>query len=209
MNQGAAVLQLFGKASSINVRKVLWLCAELEEPFELHVLGREDPNLLALNPNAQVPVIQDGEVVLWESNSICRYLAGRAGRRDLLPAEPEPRARVEQWMDWQATDLNSAWRYVFMARVRQHPDYKDEASISRSEREWNTKMDILDRQLRKTGAFVAGDQFSLADIVIALSVNRWRLTPQDVRPDFPTVAAYSERLAQRDGFHRYCANGIP
>ena len=203
------MLKLFGKASSINVRKVLWLCTELDQPFELKVLESGDPILHALNPNAQVPVIQEGEVVLWESNTICRYLAGRAGRRDLLPAEPEPRARVEQWMDWQATDLNSAWRYVFMARVRQHPDYKDEGAIARSEREWNSKMDILDRQLRKTGAFVAGAQFSLADIVIALSVNRWRLTPQDKRPVFPAVAAYSERLAEREGFQRYCANGIP
>ena len=203
------MLKLFGKALSINVRKVLWLCTELDQPFELKVLESGDPILLALNPNAQVPVIQEGEVVLWESNTICRYLAGRAGRCDLLPADPEPRARVEQWMDWQATDLNSAWRYVFMARVRQHPDYKDEWSIARSEREWNSKMDILDRQLRKTGAFVAGAQFSLADIVIALSVNRWRLTPQDKRPVFPAVAAYSERLADREGFQRYCANGIP
>lgn len=203
------MLQLFGKASSINVRKVLWLCAELDQPFELQVLAGGDPILLALNPNAQVPVIQDGEVVLWESNTICRYLAGRAGRRDLLPTEPEPRARVEQWMDWQATDLNSAWRYVFMARVRQHPDYKDEVSIGRSESEWNSKMDILDRQLVKTGAFVAGAQFSLADIVIGLSVNRWRLTPQDKRPVFPAVAAYCERLADREGFHQYCANGTP
>ena len=203
------MLKLVGKASSINVRKVLWLCTELDQPFELKVLESGDPILHALNPNAQVPVIQEGEVVLWESNTICRYLAGRAGRRDLLPAEPEPRACVEQWMDWQATDLNSAWRYVFMARVRQHPDYKDEWSIARSEREWNSKMDILDRQLRKTGAFVAGAQFSLADIVIALSVNRWRLTPQDKRPVFPAVAAYSERLADREGFQRYCANGIP
>ena len=203
------MLKLVGKASSINVRKVLWLCTELDQPFELKVLESRDPILIALNPNAQVPVIQEGEVVLWESNTICRYLAGRAGRRDLLPAEPEPRARVEQWMDWQATDLNSAWRYLFMARVRQHPDYKDEGAIARSEREWNSKMDILDRQLRKTGAFVAGAQFSLADIVIALSVNRWRLTPQDKRPVFPAVAAYSERLADREGFQRYCANGIP
>ena len=203
------MLKLVGKASSINVRKVLWLCTELDQPFELKVLESRDPILIALNPNAQVPVIQEGEVVLWESNTICRYLAGRAGRRDLLPAEPEPRACVEQWMDWQATDLNSAWRYVFMARVRQHPDYKDEGAIARSEREWNSKMDILDRQLRKTGAFVAGAQFSLADIVIALSVNRWRLTPQDKRPVFPAVAAYSERLADREGFQRYCANGIP
>ena len=203
------MLKLVGKASSINVRKVLWLCTELDQPFELKVLESRDPILISLNPNAQVPVIQEGEVVLWESNTICRYLAGRAGRCDLLPTEPEPRARVEQWMDWQATDLNSAWRYVFMARVRQHPDYKDEGAIARSEREWNSKMDILDRQLRKTGAFVAGAQFSLADIVIALSVNRWRLTPQDKRPVFPAVAAYSERLADREGFQRYCANGIP
>ena len=105
------MLRVLGQSASINVRKVLWTCAELD----LHVEHVEsDPQLLAKNPNALVPVIQDGDFILWESNAICRYLAGKHPRGTLLPEDPAGRARVEQWMDWQATELNSAWRHAFM-----------------------------------------------------------------------------------------------
>ncbi len=94
-----ASLQILGRASSINVRKVLWTCAELALPYD-HAewgageLSLQDPAFLALNPNALVPVIRDGDFTLWESNTICRCLAAKAGRTDLLPAEPAARAPV-------------------------------------------------------------------------------------------------------------------
>lgn len=109
------MLKLLGKSSSINVRKVLWLCTELglvidHEEWGAGFRPTQDADFLALNPNALVPVIMDDGFVLWESNTICRYLALRDGRSDLLPAAPRERARVEQWMDWQATEFNNAWR---------------------------------------------------------------------------------------------------
>ncbi len=207
------MLKLLGKPTSINVRKVLWLCEELGLPFELEEWGSGyrstgDPAFLALNPNGLVPVIRDGDTVLWESNTICRYLAGREGRTDLLPREPRERARIEQWMDWQATELNNAWRYVFMARVRQSPAHADPLLIDASVREWNRHMVLLDDQLARTDAYVAGPAFSLADVVIGLSVNRWRMTPLE-RPELPAVAAYLRRLEERPGFRRHGANGVP
>ncbi|HBK46617.1 MAG TPA: glutathione S-transferase, partial [Xanthomonadaceae bacterium] len=128
--------------------------------------------LRALNPNALVPVLRDGGFVLWESNTICRYLAARERRGDLLPAEPRHRARVEQWMDWQATELNGAWRYAFMATVRRSPAHADPAAIAASVAAWNAAMAILDAQLARAGAWVLGDTFTLADIVLGLSVQR-------------------------------------
>src|SRR5690348_9298629 len=113
-------LRILGKTSSINVRKVLWTCAELDLPFE-HV--ESDPALLAQNPNRLVPVIRDGDFVLWESNAICRYLARKHPRNPLLPGADTARALTEQWMDWQATALNPAWRYCFYALVRKNPEY--------------------------------------------------------------------------------------
>ena len=136
------MLELYGKPTSINVRKVLWLCAGLDLAVQHH--AAPDADLLrGLNPNAQVPVLREGDFVLWESNSICRYLATRAGRLDLLPAEPQARARVEQWMDWQATDLNTAWRHVFMARVRGHADYPDDARAAARLVQWNRLIALL------------------------------------------------------------------
>ena len=120
------MLRILGKASSINVRKVLWTCAELTLPFELEEWGSgfkptDTPAFLALNPNAMVPVIQDEDFTLWESNTIIRYLATRHGANALYPAEARARARVDQWIDWRASDLNSAWRYAFLSLVRRSP----------------------------------------------------------------------------------------
>lgn len=200
------MLELYGKPTSINVRKVLWLCAGLAVPVQ-HEPAPPADLLAALNPNRQVPVLRDGDFVLWESNSICRYLAARAGRDDLLPVAPQARAQVEQWMDWQASDLNSAWRQVFMARVRQHPDYPDDARAEASWAQWNRLMGVLDAQLADGRAHVAGSAFTLADIVLGLSTQRWRSTPGD-RPALSNVQAWFERLRQQPGFAEYVDNGV-
>jgi glutathione S-transferase len=210
------MLRILGKASSINVRKVLWTCAELGIPFVREDWGAgfratQQPDFLAMNPNAMVPVIVDGDLVLWESNTICRYLAGRYGQdTGLLPSEPAARARVEQWMDWQATELNNSWRYAFMALVRNSPAHGDPAQVDNSIAQWNRHMGILDGQLQKTGAWAAGADFSLADIVLGLSLNRWLMTmdrPAVLRPDYPALRAYAELLQQRPGCREFCMNG--
>jgi glutathione S-transferase len=149
-----------------------------------------------------VPVILDGSFVLWESNTICRYLCNRADNTKLLPAGHQARARVEQWMDWQATELNNAWRYAFMALVRDSPKHRDPDQIQASVANWNRHIGILDRQLVSTGAYVAGEAFSIADVVLGLSVNRWILASID-RPQYLAVLDYYERLSERAGFRAF------
>ena len=207
------MLRILGKASSINVRKVLWTCAELALPFEREDWGSgfrptDSPDFLALNPNAMVPVLVDGDDVLWESNTICRYLSACYGAGRLLPVDVLRRARVEQWMDWQATELNNAWRYAFMTLVRDSPAHRDAVQVAASVSEWNRHMGILDGQLERTGAFVAGADFSLADIVLGLSVNRWLLTPIE-RPVLPAVNSYVVRLRERPAYLEFAGNGVP
>ena len=204
------MLKIIGKASSINVRKVLWTCVELGLPFE-----REEweERHAALNPNRMVPVLVDGaqpggDVVLWESNAICRYLCNRHGAQALLPAGAARRALVEQWMDWQATELNNAWRHAFMALVRRSPAHTDPALVAASIDAWNRHMGLLDAQLAATGAYVAGADFTLADVVLGLSANRWLMTPM-ARPDYPHVTGWLERLGEREGFRLHGRNGIP
>ena len=207
------MLQILGKPASINVRKVLWLCEELALPYELQPWGSgfaptDTPEFRALNPNALVPVIREGAFVLWESNAICRYLAAQHGRFDLLPSAPRERALVEQWMDWQATELNNAWRYAFMALVRQSPAHVDSSAIAASASQWNRHMTMLDAQLQRSGAFVAGPSFTLADVVLGLATHRWFMTPIE-RPGLAAVAAYHERLSTRPGYLLHGRNGTP
>ncbi|PIF52647.1 glutathione S-transferase [Pseudomonas sp. 29] len=207
------MLRILGKASSINVRKVLWTCAELQIPFTREDWGSgfkstNDAQFLALNPCAMVPVIQEGDFTLWESNTIIRYLVSRYDGSHLYPTDAQTRARIDQWIDWQASELNRSWSYAFLSLVRQSPEHQDSAALAVGIEQWSKNMAILDRQLEKTGAYVSGEQFSLADIPIGLSVNRWFETPL-AHPDFGAVKAYYNRLNLRPGYVLHGRNGTP
>lgn len=201
------MLQILGKPTSINVRKVLWTCVEIGLPYELDPAPKVE-SLARLNPNALVPVVQDEGATLWESNAICRYLVARAGRTDLLPAAPLARAQVEKWMDWQATEFNNAWRYAFMALVRNSAAHTDAAAIRTSVALWNRHAGIASAQLGASGPYLCGDTFTLADVVVGLSLQRWLAAPIE-RPHLPAVDAYIERLCAHAGFRLHGANGMP
>ena len=207
------MIRLLGKSPSINVRKVLWLLAELDLPYTLEQWGTgarptQEPEFLALNPNALVPVLVDEDFVVWESNTICRYLASRQGRDDPLPAAPRERARVEQWMDWQVTELNNSWRYAFLSLVRRSPQHQDPAQREAGIASWNRHMQLFEDQLVRTQAYAAGARFTLADSVLGLSAHRWSSAPM-ARPELPAVRAYLSRLRQHPGFLLHGDNGMP
>jgi glutathione S-transferase len=207
------MLKILGRTSSLNVRKVLWTCDELGLAYEREDWGTgfastKSPEFLALNPNGLVPVLIDEQGALYESNTICRYLAARFGHGHLLPIEPRPRAGVEQWMDWQATDLNPTWGYAFLALGRPTPGYDDPAKIAASVEAWNKAMTILDQRLQETGAHAAGHDFTLADVVLGVSVHRWIRTPM-ARANLPAVEAYYARLKQRPAFGRWALDAVP
>lgn len=206
--------KLLGRAPSINVRKVLWTCAEIGlapawEPWGTPELPLSHPDFQRLNPKGLVPVWVEDGLTLTESNTICRYLAQRHGRTDLLPADAAGRARVEEWMDWQVSDLNNAWRHAFMALVRRDPAFADPEQVRRSTLAWHGCMQLLDSTLARTGAYVLGPQLTLADVVLGLSVHRWRQAPLAERPELPALAAYYERLCERPGFQRHGRDGGP
>jgi glutathione S-transferase len=193
-------LRLLGRVTSINVRKVLWVADEIGVEFDREEWGKpeRDPNVpefLALNPNAQVPVIVDDGYVLWESNAIITYLA-RKHRSGLLPADPQGQGLVEQWLYWQLGELNPVWGYAVYALMRKNPAFTDPARIAESIAKWTAKMEVLEGQLAKTGAYVCGDAFTLADIALALSVHRWFSTPFE-RQDLPNVTRFYGEMKAR------------
>jgi glutathione S-transferase len=153
-----------------------------------------------------IPVLQDGDQIFWESNSIVRYLAARERRHDLLPVDPARRAQVEKWMDWQASDFNNSWRYVFQATVRKNPLLQNAEQIEASWDQFCSMVEVLDRELARTGAYIAGPQFTCADIAIGLSVHRWRSVPKP-RPDLRHVDRYYDTLCAREGFRSYGRDG--
>uniref|UniRef100_UPI003CFF564E glutathione S-transferase family protein n=1 Tax=Alcaligenes faecalis TaxID=511 RepID=UPI003CFF564E len=206
------MLTILGRESSINVRKVMWTCAELNLAFERQDwgIGFKDVNtdeFRALNPNAKIPVLLDGDHVLWESHTIVRYLANRQASTALYPQDAWQRAKVDQWLDWQASELNPAWTYAFWGLVRQSPKHQDASQVQASLAAWTQVMGILEKHLAQTQAYAAGPEFSLADIILGLSIHRWLNTPFD-RPLLKAVEDYYHRLAARPAFAEQCA-GFP
>lgn len=204
-------MKLLGRLTSINVRKVMWTAAQLGLDLEREDWGAGfrsplEAGYLAMNPNGLIPVLIDGDFTLWESNSICRYLASKAGATELLPAEAQARAKVEQWMDWQAGELNNSWRVAFMALVRGQPATPE--AVAAGVANWNRHMAMLDAQLARTGAHVCGEAFTLADIVLGLSAQRWKNAPIEHVP-LPAVDAWMQRLSVRPGFAEFVDNGMP
>ncbi|MEN2427124.1 glutathione S-transferase family protein [Chromobacterium vaccinii] len=204
------MLRILGRSNSINVRKVLWTCHEIGLDYEREDWGRgvrpvADPEFLALNPFSMIPALVDGEVTLSESNAICRYLAAKHGRHDLLPADLAARAQIERWMDWQAADLNPAWSYAFHALSRNSPDHRDPVRIADSVAAWKKQMAVLESQLGE--GWARGDAFTLADIVLGVSVQRWLLTPFD-KPALPKTEAYFERLRRRPAYQAHGGEGV-
>jgi len=199
------MLTVWGRKNSANVQKVMWAIGELKLPHErIDIAGafgknREAP-YLALNPNGLVPTLEDGDLVLWESNTIVRYLAGLHGKGSLEPADPKARARAGQWMDWQLSVLGPAIHATFWGLVRTPPEKRDLAVIEASIKRTTEAITILDARLART-AYVAGDEFSMGDIPVGIFGYRFHALVKE-RPPLPHFerwfAAISARPAFRD-----------
>jgi len=196
---------LWGRKSSCNVQKVLWALIELDVSFDLVELGGvhgglDAPAYRALNPNGLVPTLQDGDLTIWESHAIVRYLAGAYGQNSLWRKDPRQRALVDQWTDWTATTLQPAWIGLFWLLVRTPPEQHDRAAISAAYEKSIAALRLLERQLANC-AFLAGDDLSYADIVAGVSLYRW-FTMDIERPAMPALEAWYVRLQKRPGFRQ-------
>lgn len=205
------MLKVYGRANSINVRKVLWMLDEVGEKFEREDWGRgyrptEDPEFRKINPVGVVPVIDDGDFRLRESNTIVRYLADKHNRADLYPKDLQTRATIESWMDWASTDFGNGMRPVFHGLVVKNPAFADK--IEAGAKEWAGQMRVLDDHLAAGNSYVMGGAFTIGDIPVGLVVNRWFSIPFG-KPEFNAVSAYYNRLAERPPYRAHGRNGTP
>ena len=207
-------LRILGRPNSFNVRKVLWLCAELGIPYAREDYGRgftpcTEPGFLALNPVAQIPVVIDGDLVMRESNAIIRYLAAKHKAEALYPTDLAARFRVEQWMDWVAYDLTHAMRGAFLGGQLQEAPWNNAWFVDQGRQDFTHCIGLVEAELVKTGGpHILGD-FTLADIPLGLVVNRWFSVRGFDKPAFPATAAYYEKPTERPGYRAHGRNGMP
>lgn len=194
------MLTIWGRLNSHNVKKVAWFAEELGLPYVRHDVGGQfgmDDAYLAKNPNALIPTIEDGEVTLWESNAILRYLAARHGGSRWWPDAPAIRAMADRWMDWQI-DYAEAQRPAFVNLIRRAAQDRDAAAIERAAERCGQKMAILDRALAER-AWLSGDDFGVGDVPMGVYAHSW-FTLDIARPDLPHLTDWYRRLQIRDGY---------
>ena len=198
-------LTLWGRLSSCNVQKAVWLLEELQLPYERvdaggDFGGLDDPEYRAMNPHGRVPTLKDGDSVVWESEAILRYLAARYGAPQFWSDDPAARAAVDQWLAWTAASLYRDWIDLFWRRVRTPPQQQDAAEIERLRQNTAARYAFLDSQLASR-PFLAGDTFSLADIAAGMTLYRWYEMPI-ARPELPALRAWYERLLERPAYRK-------
>jgi glutathione S-transferase len=194
------MVHIWGRLNSLNVRKVVWAAQEVGVPFTRSDAGMafgvvNTLEYRALNPNGVVPTLQDGELVLWESNVIVRYLCARYAPDTLYPQDLAQRFDAERWMDWQQTTFNAPGGPAFLQWIRTPADQRDMLAIGKSVAATERLLVLLDTHLA-THAYMAGAHFSMADIPLGCDVHRWFGLPQP-RPTLPHLERWFEAILQR------------
>ena len=200
------MLKVWARNNSSNAQKVMWAIGEIGISYERTDIGMEfggndKPDYLALNPNGLIPTIEDGDLVLWESNSIIRYLANRYSAGKLEPSDAKTRALANQWMDWQISVFQPAFTKTFWGLIRTPPERREQTVIAESKTKSVAAATILDAELSRH-AYVAGDAFSIGDIPVGVFIYRFRqLVPE--RPPMRNLERWYASIEKRSAFHEH------
>ncbi|CUH68057.1 Glutathione S-transferase GstB [Thalassovita gelatinovora] len=196
-------MRLWGRTTSVNVQKVLWTLEELGLDYDRLDAGGafgglDTAEYAALNPTRRVPTLLDGELVIWESNVIVRYLARAYGDGTLAGATAAETARADMWMEWFQNNPYSDFIALFYQTVRLPQSQRDPAALDRAVKGLTDHFRVLDAHLSDR-PYVAGDRFSMGDITVGASL--WRYYRMDFdRPALPALAEYYDRLGQRAAY---------
>ncbi|MFW7345375.1 MAG: glutathione S-transferase family protein [Pigmentiphaga sp.] len=195
------MMTIWGRLTSINVAKAVWAARELGLQFERIDVGGpygglDKPEYLALNPNGKIPTLDDNGYILWESNSIVRYLAAQYGAGTLWPTDPRERGLSDRWLDWQATEFGPAMGPAFIGLIRTPEDKRNHQAIAESVARGNKLILLLEKFLADGRQYLAGDRFTIGDIAVGCAIDRWFLLPIE-RPATPLLAQWHERVSTR------------
>jgi glutathione S-transferase len=202
------MLTVWGRQSSSNVQALMWCIGELGLPYKRHDAGHryggtDTPEFLAMNPNGTVPVLRDGDgEPLWETGAILRYLASRYGAASFWPGEGPARAHVDRWAEWAKINVTLGFTVpIFWRVVRTAPSKQDPAAIAQAVAKFDGILDIAEAQLAR-GAFLAGGDFTLADIQLGHVLYRY-FDIAITRRNRPALRRYYDTLTERPAFSEY------
>jgi glutathione S-transferase len=194
---------VLGRNTSSNVQKVMWLLAELGVVCTRVDMGgayggNREEAYLKKNPNGVVPTLLHGDNVVWESNTILRYLSNVLPSSRLYPVEAMARAQVERWMDWQLSTFGPANVLLYQSIIRTPAPLRQHDVIEKH-RLRNAELTIMLDGVLSQQEFVAGNAFTLADIAIGPLVHRWFNLPVE-RPELGHLRDWYDGLCERAPF---------
>jgi glutathione S-transferase len=198
------VIKVWGRNTSSNVQKVMWAIGEIRLPHERIDIGgafgkNNEAEYLAKNPNGLVPTLEEEDgFLLWESNTIVRYLAAKHKAAVLEPADLRGRALASKWMDWQLSVCGPALTPVFWGLIRTPPDKRNHTAIEEGKKKSTVAFGMMDEQLGKT-AYLAGDAFSYGDIPVGIMAYRYRQLVPD-RPPLRNFERWYAAISSRPAF---------
>jgi len=199
-------LEVWGRRSAFNVQKVLWAVAELGLEFT-HVDaggaagGLDTAQFLAMNPHGRVPVLVDGDVTLWESNSIVRYLAARHAAGSLWPVDPAERSLADRWMDWELATLQPDFMALFWGFYRTPEAQRNARAIDAARSRCAELYRLLDEHLAGR-SFLAGESFTMGDLPAATSLFRYFEMGLET-PALPNLRRWYGRLRERPAYREH------
>lgn len=198
------MLEIWGRHSSFNVQKVMWLLDEFEIPYKHTYVGGkygglDEPKFLKMNPHGRIPVISDNGKVVWESHTILRYLAAKYTNTQFWPADAFLRSQADCWMDWAQTILQPDFLDgIFWGFYRTPESQRDWKSINKSIELCKKHFLLLDRILSDK-EYLCGNNFSLADIPCGTVLYRYFELDID-HPSIPNVQSWYRRLQARKAY---------
>jgi len=199
------MITVWGRETSINVQMVVWALTEIGLDYERVDVGgkfggTDTEEYRRMNPNRLVPVLQDGDVTLWESAAIVRYLGARYGDEGFWPADPGRRASLDKWAEWIKTTFGPAFLTgVFWPLIGVTPDRRDLAAIAAAEQRLKGLAAMLEERLAQSPACLGGDDVCFADIIVGSMFYRYFTLDFD-RAATPHLRAYYDRLAARPAY---------
>jgi len=199
------MLKIWGRTNSTNVKKVLWCAEELGIPYQQINAGGQfgivnDASYRAMNPNGLVPCLQDGDLILWESHTIVRYLAAKHHAENLYPTDLARRASAEKWMDWVAASVMESFRLLFWNTVRLAPEQRDPEAARQGMQASSQLLAVADAQLARQ-PYLSGDDLGVGDIPLGCVAYAWFEMPIQ-RPDLPHLQAWYDKLKSRPAYQK-------
>ncbi|MDH5857250.1 glutathione S-transferase family protein [Lampropedia aestuarii] len=198
-------MKIWGRINSSNVRKVLWCAEELGLAYEHINAGGafglvNEPEYRAMNPNGLIPCLQDGDLIVWESNAIVRYLARQYGQEPFTPVSPADWAQADQWMDWASLSFAGPLRDLVWNMLRCPPEQRSDAEIQRGEKECARLMQLANTALQHQ-AFLSGKHLGVGDIPLGCIAYAWFSLPVE-RPALEHLSRWYASLCERPAYQK-------